>query len=310
MSFGVLVAAQRKRNGSSICPTFNLPKNTPLLVLGFAALWSSPWVGMAMADDHAPRTIPQGTCLDVVLQDQPILRWCETPTHYTYEILTWGEQTRFEKKSLDGAIETATRGFLERECLNENLSSIESARVSLWLSVPDSAMELAAPRIGVQLSQTGREQLNLIFSQSWKGDWTASYENMHILGKSRYDETSGQSISGRAPQQVMFRALRLFGAALDQSTVDFLQSKGLSPGPRLSPTVPRFLGYTATYREDQVLEALRNDPQANEHLVWIEPNHRIESIGERVPLFERPLPLGLGGQEDPCASSSVSNALD
>lgn len=238
-------------------------------------------------------------CIVVSLGKRPILRWCETAQHYTYEIVTWNEKLTFSRAALVEDIRHKASEFLEQECSRHSVTFAE-AQVSLWLSVPDSGMELATPRIGLRLMGTsGHESTehNLVFSQSWSDEWHLSDSNMHVLGSQRYDTTSGQSVSGVTPQEVMFSVRHLDGTLPDREATEFLRSVGVTLGPRQGPTSRRFLGYTKKYFEQKTVSQVLSFSNFSAHLDWIEPNYRLEAIGERVLLaqFEALLPSGAQG---------------
>jgi hypothetical protein len=240
----------------------------------------------ATFESHAA---PAQECKTVSIGSSPVLRWCETATNYTYEILTHKVTKTFDRTEMQTKIIRLGNGFIRQECKVHGIS-FERAQAELWLSVPASGMELALPRIALRLLAEDGSERNLVFSNRWDESWRMDDSNLHYLGAKRYDSTINQSESGVVPTEIIFRSKSARNGKPDQETLDLLSSFDVKVGAQLSPTKPRFIGYTPRFKEEETAEKIAADPNSTSLLEWILVNNRMEALGDRVKLIELEMP--------------------
>lgn len=233
----------------------------------------------------------------------PVIEWCVSDDTFTYTIRTWGETTELSRKKTIRSITSTLKKWLANECRTTSLRT-RTARIELWLAVPWSGAELAQPRIGLALDDG-----NIVFANAWSEPWRAESKNMHILGDRNYEDYSGTSQSGVAPDEILFKARQtddlvetaspLAPAAgteddnllLSPEARSLLQRYGIKPTEIVSSNLGIAKGSVSRYRELQAVEDLSRDPEFPQPFSWVEPLFRIEHIADNFLLYSDDLKI-------------------
>jgi hypothetical protein len=224
----------------------------------------------------------------------PILKWCETEDEFVYEITTWKETSRFLKSDLLDASRSAVRSFLQQRCQIPELRYAEG-QLQIWITVPRSGAELAVPRLGIQIgspadSEDPTKKLQLIFANAWNEEWTATLDNLYILGARSYDDFSGESYVGQTPGSLLLRPQSETNGQIAEETLRKLQELGVRVTRRIPGNLPIYQAESAIFKETQTIAAVKNSPVFHESLRWIEANSRAEALGDKFLLYSEALP--------------------
>jgi hypothetical protein len=236
-------------------------------------------------------TQPGDSCLIMPNSQIPILKWCETEDEFVYEITTWNKTYTFPKPALLDESRSAVQNFLRQRCQIPELR-YDSAQLQIWITVPRSGAELAAPRLGIQMGSSidATKKLQLIFANAWNEDWGASLENLYILGARPYDDFSGESLVGLTPGSLLLRPLSETNGQIAEQTVRKLQELGVRVTRRIPGSLPIYQAESAIFKETQSIAAVKNSPVFTESIKWIEANSRVEALGDKFLLYSEALP--------------------
>jgi hypothetical protein len=258
--------------------------------------WASQ-EGTALAQTVAD----EPNCSTFPSESLPVIQWCASPKEFTYTIRTWNEVTHLNRRKTTQSIKRTLRNWLANECRTTSLRT-RTARVELWLAVPWSGAELAQPRIGLSLDEG-----NVVFANSWGQPWRAEASNLHILGEKNYEDYSGTSQSGVAPNQVLFQAhtetddsaiegksdeLLKEGSGLPLLTPNaeiILNGYGIKPTTVVSQKLGIIKGEVRRYEEVSTIEMFQEDKDFKKYFSWAEPLFRIEHVGDKFLLYAEDL---------------------
>ncbi len=255
-----------------------------LSIVAFALVTFTPAAAIATP-------LPSDSCVIMPSSQMPILKWCETEDEFVYEISTWNETYTFAKSALLDESRLVVQKFLKQRCEIPELR-YDSGQLQIWITVPRSGAELAAPRLGIQMSSSidPSKKLQLIFANAWNEDWSASLENLYILGARPYDDFSGESLVGLTPGSLLLRPLSETNGQIAEQTVRRLQELGVRVSRRIPGSLPIYQAESAIFKETQSIAAVKNSPVFLESLKWIEANSRVEALGDKFLLYSEALP--------------------